>query len=154
MMIDADQYVPQDAFVRLWNILEKEGHDKAIAYGWTILKTGEFAGKPGVFKVQGGKLRSIEDLQSRDEPLSVDAIGTSCLLFSVRILERIPPPYFADVFVLRENQGWKTDDNVIWVPTHYAVGQDISFSKRMREAGVKIIVDPKVKLPHEVVGAI
>jgi len=155
MMIDADQWIPQDAFIRLWRILEEYGHEDTIAFGWTILRTGRFTGKPGVFKIKNGELHSIEDIKSCRQPISVDAISTCCLLFNTQILRRIHPPWFADIYIIREEE--KFADNpqrVIYAPTQFSTGQDVFFSVRAKSCGFKIICDPNLKLPHEIIGTI
>jgi len=156
MMIDADNYVPQDAFTRLWAILEREGHENTIAYGWTVLKSGEWANKPGVFRTdEKGGFRPIDDIVKQEQPISVDAVGTSCLLFSLKVLEKVRPPWFSDIFVLRpEDKFSEGGDHTIYCPTEYREGQDLTFSMRMKNAGVKLVVDPKMKLLHELTGTI
>lgn len=156
LMLDADTQPPQDTVTRLWNILEACGHDNTVAAGWARLKTGPWANKPSVFKAKdGGGFESIENLTECREFVSAYAVGSACLLFSTKVLDRISPPWFADIFVVIEGEEFiEGEENTVYCPTEYRQGQDLVFSSRIREAGVKLIVDPKLQLPHEVLGTI
>ena len=155
MMIDADQRAPQDCFLKLWAVLEEHGHDKTIAAGWATIKSGNFAGQSCVFESKDGELRPLDPSGFGDSPFPAYAVGTACLLFDTQLLERLTPPWFSDLYVIREEEKFVEGEHsdIFW-PVEYRFGQDVTFSLRMRGAGMTIMVEPKVKLPHEIIGTL
>lgn len=74
-----------------------------------------------------------------DEPFEIDAFGTVCLLIPKKIIEALDKHPFDHI------------------PDYYPWGEciedkelrhDLAFSKRVKEAGFKIICDPRVQLGH------
>lgn len=160
-MIDADQVAATDTFIRLWNILEANNHD-VIASGWATISGGPFEGKSSVLEANGPtEVRAIEPARLPKEPFKASCVGSPCLLFATKLLEKIQPPWFADLLIVddtlepiavHEGEGGETTQ-FLW-PFERRMTHDFTFSIRMVEAGVDIIVDPAVKLPHEYIAAV
>lgn len=157
-MVDADTHPPQDAFNRLWKVLNEFGHGSTVAWGWVILRTGQFAGKPGIFRSSrsGDGLEPIDDIQKKRGPFKAEACGTACVLIHTGILKGIQQPWFSDLFVIGEDEeAWSEDEEkIIYRPTEFRLGQDLTFSSRLKYHGISNIVDPGCKLPHEFVGTV
>jgi hypothetical protein len=64
----------------------------------------------------------------------VDMLGTGCILISRTVFEDLTPPWFENDFSM-----WETG---------YYAGEDTVFSRRCREAGIKLLCDPAVTSPH------
>lgn len=157
LMIDADQCPPTDTFNRLWALLEKFGHDTTIAAGWTVLRKGRYAGGAGAFRRVGTGLDCYtpSELSALDEPIELAAAGSACLLFSAQVLRRITSPWFADVVVISEANPWaEGPDSITYQPVEFKMGQDLTFTTRAVGLGIKVMLDPGLKLPHEITGTI
>jgi len=158
MMIDADQLFPDDFFIRMWKILEEYGHDNTIASGWATIRGGPLKGNTSVvFRGKEGLLAADADGLPQTV-FQAYTVGTPGLLFSTDLLTRIQPPWFADLLIIdtaldtiKEEDG---GEGVVYWPTERIASHDFTFGMRMTEAGVRIMVDPKCKLPHEVMETI
>lgn len=64
----------------------------------------------------------------------VDMLGTGCILINREVFEELTPPWFENDF-----SSWATG---------YYAGEDTTFSRRCREAGIELYVDPDVTSPH------
>lgn len=158
LMVDADQHFPDDFFLRLWKILEEFGHDNTIASGWATIRGGPLKGNTSVvFNSPEGIVSPDEDGIPK-EVFQAYSMGTPGLLFSTAVLTKIQPPWFADLLVIDTAldiiEGKDNEESVVYWPTERTMTHDFTFGIRMSEAGVKIMVDPACKLPHEVVETI
>ena len=147
MTIDADQVAPEDSFIRLWNILEKYGHENTVAFGWAICGKGQFNGKPSIFErtEQGFKSIGIQTIENYRRPFEVESSGSPCVLFSTKVLEKLGRPFFAELYIIRQHDNPDGE----WLFTDYVTGSDFVFSARAKMAGVKLVCDPQLKLRHE-----
>lgn len=66
--------------------------------------------------------------------MEVDMLGTGCILISREVFEDLQPPWFENDFSM-----WETG---------YYAGEDTVFSRRCREAGIKLYCDPDITSPH------
>jgi len=66
--------------------------------------------------------------------LEVDMLGTGCILINRTVFEDLTPPWFENDFSM-----WETG---------YYAGEDTVFSRRCREAGIRLFCDPDVTSPH------
>lgn len=66
--------------------------------------------------------------------VEVDAIGTGSLLISREVFERIEPPWFFNDYSKVMEDHWP--------------GEDMGFSKKCNEAGIKLYVDTTLTSPH------
>jgi hypothetical protein len=61
-------------------------------------------------------------------------LGTGCILINREVFEDIEPVWFENDY-----SGWESG--------HYA-GEDTTFSRKCKEAGINLYVDPDVTSPH------
>ena len=147
MMIDADQYFPWDFFIELYGGIKEYGPD-TIVTGWSVCKTGLFAGKTSVYTQNEHSVDAIPsvELQTSERYREVDAFGTAGFLAPTKVFEKVEPPYFTDINIIC---GDKRPDGTY--PTEFAMGQDIYSTDRFRQAGVKIVCATDMRMPHETV---
>jgi hypothetical protein len=88
----------------------------------------------GIYKEQACSIKPIELLPSR--PFVCDDVTMGFCLISKYVFEKIPYPWFTWSYPDSANLG-------------RGVGEDITFCRKAREAGFKILVDPSVQLFHE-----
>ena len=157
-MVDADQYVSTDTFNRLWKILEEYGHDNIIASAWATIRGGQFEGNTSVLFDAGDKFVSPHETRIPKETFQAYSVGTPGMLFCTKVLEKIQPPWFADLLTVDNALDTIKDKGdgggVVYWPLERRATHDYVFGIRMTEAGVKIMVDPECKLPHEIVESI
>lgn len=67
-----------------------------------------------------------------NEPFPVDGVGMFCCLVDLSIMPKLRTPWF-------ETLGIREDSKI---------SEDISFSRRLWEAGVPILIDPNIKTGH------
>ena len=146
MQLDADQQFKPDFFLRLWEVIKTHGED-AIATGWAICKGGKFANESSVYRVGTDDIVSVPvtELEHRTEPFEVDAFGTCGFLASTSFFKKLNPPWFADINIIRDDL--RMDE--FHIATEFAMGQDLTFGIRAKEAGAKLIVVPQMRMPHE-----
>lgn len=84
-----------------------------------------------------GKINEYEGITEweKDGLVEVDATGTGCIMFDMRVFDRIDPPWFR----FEQNP----DQEVGGV-----IGEDIGFCSRLREVGYQIFVDTSVPAGH------
>jgi hypothetical protein len=147
MEIDADQYARPELFIMLWEVLRQYGRENVVASSWARLKTDKWRGRPCVFQFSDRTLVPLteEDVRGRDGPFEADAIGTCGFLASTALFRRIPPPWHRDVYLIRPD----VRVGELYAASEFKLGQDLGFSFAVREAGGKIIVEPKAFLEHE-----
>lgn len=157
-MVDADQYISDDTFNKLWKILEEYGHDNTIASAWATIRGGQFEGNTSIVFDAGDRFVSPHETRISKEIFQAYSVGTPGLLFCTRVLEKIQPPWFADLLTVDNALDSIADKGdgggVVYWPLERRATHDYVFGIRMTEAGVKIMVDPECKLPHEVVESI
>lgn len=166
LMIDADQYVDNDTFGRLWKILEEYGHDNTIASAWATIRGGPFKGNTSILVEAEGGLAAVDSATLPKETFRAYSVGTPGMLFSTRVLEKIQPPWFAELYIIdRElaaiegssgtgEEDEDPDEVKVYWPLERMMSHDFVFGIRMTEAGVNIMIDPECKLPHEMVETI
>jgi len=149
VQIDADQKFKPDFFLNLWKGIKEHGDD-TIVTGWSRCKSGKFGKKPSVFRREGHDIVSIteSELENRHGYIEVDSFGTCGFIASIKFLKKLKPPWFADINVICEEE--RIDE--LYVASEFAVGQDIAFAGRVREAGGTIICSTDAYMPHETVG--
>ena len=156
-MVDADQVVSDDTFNRLWKILEKHDHGNTIASAWATIRGGQFEGNTSVLFDAGDRFVSPHETRIPKETFQAYSVGTPGLLFCTKVLEKIQPPWFADLLTIDnalDTFQTEGEESIVYWPLERRGTHDYMFGIRMTEAGVKIMVDPKCKLPHEVVDTI
>ena len=135
---EADMILPHDAIVKLVAL------DKDMASGVYFLRsdTQEGRGQPCLYKKAAGvdalkaKKKNVEfqhsavSLFPQNEPFRVDCAGLGCMLFKRHVFEKVPYPWF-DLKASSE--------------TELGYGSDIYFSKRARDTGMELWIDPTVQ---------
>lgn len=136
IMLDIDHIHPLNVVQHLskWFILYPE---LQVVGGLNFRRSAPY--EPcGFILGQDGKYYSPQDW----EPglLEVDAIGTGCIMISRDVFLELEPPYFYNDY----SQVWAD----IWP------GEDMGFSKKCRDAGIKMYMDTTLTSPHLTPGAI
>jgi hypothetical protein len=152
MQIDADQCFAEDFFLKLWGGIKKYG-ENTIVTGWAKCKSGQFGGQPCVFRNgDDGEMYAVSEveLQTSDDYIEIDSFGTCGFLAPTSIFRKLKPPWFTDLNVIYPDQRI----HGAYVGTKFEVGQDVFFTSRLREAGVKVVCATKARMPHEVVKVI
>ena len=67
-----------------------------------------------------------------DEPFTVDGVGMFCCLIDLSIVPKLRTPWFETGGITKDSK----------------ISEDISFSRRLWEAGVPILIDPNIKTGH------
>jgi len=137
LQIDPDLSFGYDLLQRLLLMARlKEGK---VAAGWYMNTVEMQHGKkqiiPLVFKyVKDGMY--MPQMPEGEQPISVDAVATGCLLVHREVYEKTkrsgPSPWF--------DFGVTVNGDL--------VGEDMFFSKLVKDAGYEIWVDPKLQLKH------
>jgi len=86
---------------------------------------------PLIYKGTMNKYERIENFEDGDL-IEVDATGTGCLMFDMRIFREMPSPWFKFSY---------TEDG-------RPVGEDFGFCSDLRKIGEKIFVDTSIKCGH------
>ena len=136
LQLDPDLSFPYDTLQKLLVMARNMG-SKVVA-GWYHNMVETSTGKqliPLVFEyVKDDLYRPVQP--QGDKPMSVDAVATGCLLVHREAYEKTkrpgPSPWF--------------DFGISGHGT--LIGEDIFFSKLVKEAGYEIYVDPELKLKH------
>jgi putative transposase len=152
MFLDSDQTFPEDIIHRLWATSEETGagiaaapvtgrhRADAFSFGWVNaihLDPGFEADDPMNLTDDPTWLEHATYVHAREidrdgEPFEVDLAMTGATLFRQEVFEAVDgPPWF--IPSRQESPGGC---------------EDVNFAYRAREAGVKQIVDPRVKVGH------
>jgi GT2 family glycosyltransferase len=139
LQLDPDLRFKQDLIQRLVILADKK-QAKFVA-GWypnlTEMETGEPNFIPLVFsRDEDTKYRPMLEVIKAVEPMTADAVATGCIMVHREVYEKVekegPNPWF---------DFEETDRGT-------ELGEDIFFSKTVREAGYEIWVDPLLRLEH------
>lgn len=126
LMMDTDQIYPKHLIPKLLS------HNCSVVGALIYRRYPPF--DPLMFK---GEINSYENITEWDEGelVEVDATGTGCLMFDMKIFYDMPKPWFQ----FRENPD-KEKGGV--------VGEDIGFCSDLRKRGYKIFVDTSLPCGH------
>ena len=151
MMCDADQWLMPETFLQLYKGIKIHGSN-TVATAWSVCSSGVFANQTSVYRKEGTGVVPIPsvELEVAPEYIPCAAFGTACFLAPTEVFKRIEPPWFGDVFAIREGDEFSG----LLRPTEFVIGQDIYASNRLSEAGNQLIVATKARLPHERMTAI
>jgi len=136
LMLDIDHTHPDDLIQRLskWVLLDD---DVWVVGGLNFRRGAPF--DPCIY-FYGEDDTVYAPYQWEQGLMECDVLGTGCVLFDRRVFEAIEPPWFT------------YDYSSVW-KNHWP-GEDISFSARCREAGVKLYADTTVTSPHMIDGKV
>jgi len=121
LFLDDDTIPPIDLIPRLLN------HKKLVVSGWYLFRRNK---QPSLFKREGEGwvIYDVETMnKSKTDLISVDGIGMGCCLIDRKVFEVIKPPYYLEMD---------------------GVGEDLYFSKKVKEYGMEIFVDKTVRCGH------
>ena len=136
IMLDIDHRHPVDivqklCFWLLWDKFTKAGKNIQVLGGINFRRSAPHDPCAHLFGSDGAIYAPAEWDKGLME---VDAIGTGSILIAREVFETIPPPWF-----------WNPYDNVwndVWP------GEDMGFSRKCREFGIKMYVDTQLTSPH------
>jgi hypothetical protein len=151
--IDSDMTLPKHAIRMLWEhgvdvvsglYMPRRGQGKFMAF--------DYDEKHGVF-INRSSIKFTENL------LSVDGSGGGCLLIKLDVFDKIDPPYFfyndklpmneaLQSLIVSKSKGSSIDVLEESMNYGYGYGEDLNFFLKLREAGIKAYVDPKVVCGH------
>lgn len=135
LFIDSDIEFAAEDVAKLWNI-DSPGAD--VAVGVYRMKR---EGSPYAAWVNGSL---IEDLP--DHPIEVDYAGTGFMMIKRSVFTRL----------MQAHPEWKYEESIgeCWaffqdpIEDGIHLSEDYFFSKRVRDLGMKVVMDPAVKLKH------
>lgn len=123
-MLDMDQIYPSNLITKLLSDIK----DKMVVGALIHRRYPPF--DPLIIKGSVGKYETITNWED-GELVEVDATGTGCLMFDMKIFDEIPEPWFK---FAKTKKG--------------TVGEDFYFCNRVRKAGHKIFVDTSLQVGH------
>jgi hypothetical protein len=126
-MLDTDQVYPENTIPKLLS------YNLPIVGGLVHRRYPPF--DPLIMKGDINTYETIDEWE-KDELLEVDATGTGCILYDMKIFYNMPEPWFR----FRENPDPKKRGRV--------VGEDVGFCNDLRKAGYKIFVDTSIRVVH------
>jgi len=137
LMIDSDMTVPINTLELLLQTAGK--NPDAVITG--IAPIGQPPFRPAIFQwpEREDKKPTHIDVWSEDTPFEIGACGSFCLLIPKNVIEGLEPKPFDHI-----HNYYPWGDCV----EDRELRHDFAFSKRVREAGFKIICDPRVELGH------
>ncbi len=122
VMMDADQVYDQNTILRLLS------HKLPVVGCLVYRRYPPF--DPLMFRGEIGEYKGIEEWEP-GSLVEVDATGTGCVLYDMRVFRKIPAPWFR----FRKHDG-------------EPVGEDIGFCSDLKDAGYRIFVDTSVPAGH------
>lgn len=126
LMPDLDQTYPIDTITKLL------AHNLPVVGAMVHRRYPPF--DPLMLKGDINTYQAIEEWEDEDL-VEVDATGSGCLIYDMRIFYELPPPWFK----FRPNP----DPEYVGI-----VGEDIGFCSDLRKAGYQIYVDTSIKCGH------
>jgi len=124
LMMDCDQVYPSNLITKLLEDIR----GRLIVGALVHRRYPPF--DPLIIKGSVGKYKTITDWED-GELIEVDATGTGCLMFDMKIFDEIPEPWFK---FAKTKKG--------------TVGEDFYFCNKVRKAGHKIFVDTGLQIGH------
>lgn len=122
-------------------IIDLMKHDKDVVTGCTSNRRFPF--KQTQFKKFQFEIKAEDNIANPhpdDELMKIDASGPVGMLIKTDVLDKLTYPYYKI-----EHIGHEEGRSVEAI-----LGGDIYFTKKLKEAGIDIWLDPKITFPHEV----
>lgn len=139
LMLDNDHIYPPDTIERLarWVMADPE---KLVVGALNVKRTPPY--EPCAWlKDEDGTFVSPYKF-AKEGLYEVEAIGTGAILINRKVFERMEPPYFYNLY----------DMNMVWSDTWQ--GEDMGFSAKCRENGIKLYMDTTLSCPHVIEGSV
>jgi hypothetical protein len=125
LMMDTDQVYPFETISKLMS------HNKDIVAAKVHRRYPLF--DPIMYRGTISNFTSVPDEEWINSDLvEIDATGTGCVLFDLKVFENVDYPWFQEV---------TGEDG-------RPIGEDIYFYSRAKEAGYQIFIDPSIKIGH------
>ena len=132
LMMDADQVYPTNTITRLL------AHDLDVVSAMVFRRYPPF--DPLMFRGRINSHRYIPiDEWEEGDLVKVDATGTGCILYDMKVFHTVKPPWFE----FRKNPRKEFRDK-----DEKEIGEDFSFCSRLKRAGFKIYVDTGLQVSH------
>ena len=122
LFLDVDQGIPTDVRKRM------DSNPNDIVTGITPHGNGEH-----LLIYKRNKDGSYTPLDMPSEPIEIDGAGLGCMKVSMKVFEKIKPPWFTTV---------KDEYGIL------KRGNDFVFCEKAQEAGFKIFADPSILTTH------
>lgn len=143
LLLDSDQFVALPAIDKLLSSADKESVPFISALIFASLSDINVDPSPCIFKEnENGVLRAYMDYPE-DSLVEIDAAGAGCVLVHRSVLERVQEVY----------KDPTTGDNWVWfqdgpVSPLSWVAEDMYFSRRVADSGIKLYAHTGAVLPH------
>ena len=132
LMMDADQIYPVNTITRLCS------HNLDVVSAMVFRRYPPF--DPLMFRGRINTHRYIPvDEWKEGDLVEVNATGTGCILYNMKVFHAIKPPWFE----FRKNPRKEFRDK-----DEKEIGEDFSFCSRLKRAGFKIYVDTGLQVDH------
>lgn len=130
LMLDADHEHPVDIVQRLarWVMMDSKVQ---VVGGLNFKRSSPY--EPCAF-LYGEDGSIYQPAEWEKGLIEVDALGTGSIMIAREVFEEIQPPWFYNLY------------DEVWMDSW--PGEDIGFSKKCREAGIKMWVDTTTTSPH------
>lgn len=136
-LVDTDMVWEPDAIITMRQFAE----DKKIKVvgGWALMiKNGIW---PNAYRYDGQAYSPYGEIDPFSPPIPVDAVGGSCVLVHRDVYEAVAEE-------TRNFTQWLWQDDYYDPVTDYQMGEDITFSDRIRKAGFEIWYHPGAIFTH------
>jgi GT2 family glycosyltransferase len=142
LMLDTDESFQPQLLRQLMTHADKDANP--IVFGiYSNISRAPVETKGGYYHVDmiyrempSGEYSSITP-PSDSRPFYVDAAGSGCMLTHISVFDKIEFPWFTLDYILLEGK-----------PRPQLMNEDISFCRKARMAGYKLLVDPLAEIVH------
>lgn len=140
LTLEDDNIVPADAHVRLLESIEWGNFDVVAGLYFTkgVLNMPMAYGSPEEYERTGVldfRPRNVAEAVAAGQIMTVNGTAMGCTLYRLEIFKQLEPPWFITMADVVDGQ-----------PTAFT--QDLSFSKRLKQAGKRLAVDCRVRVGH------
>jgi hypothetical protein len=136
LMLDIDHIHPPDIIQCMAADILLDPSIKVLS-GWNFRRGRPFDPVAGMLDEQGRRLMIDEWPEGI---IDVDEVGGGSLLVHRSVFEEMEPPWFFNIY------------DKVWEDNY--PGEDIGFSKKCREYGIKMYADTRITSPHCIDGTV
>lgn len=134
LQVDSDMVPPPDVAERLWSTLEETGAEAASAVTTSSRRGTNIIAGVAPRERPAGQVTPKFDrpcphcIDERDGAVEARMVGAACLMVRTEVFRQLSPPWFPD-----DEEG---------------VREDVGFCRRLREEGMKVVVDTDLDVGH------